>query len=103
MLAPETVSGFIFLISAHIVVKDPVAIRFPDQMANLVFFIGPKANHPAGIAVKFPEVQVDTIPRIERRNQCIAVLTAALRMTWFARKLDPDSPELTGKNCFRCR
>lgn len=99
MLA-EAVAGFVRLIARNVIVKPPRPARRAREMADVDFLIGPKPYGGALIAVRAPQIWIHTPLGVERRNEIIADLAGAVRVTGLARQFQPNAPKTRGQGMF---
>ena len=84
------------------VVERPAAATM-KEMTVLVFLVRPQSRDPACLAMLSPQLRVDAVVGIERRNDDIGVTGVAFGVASFACKLDADLPKLRRKACIQDR
>jgi hypothetical protein len=94
----EPIPGLIVIVRGVVIVEDPArvlaAARLVHQATDL-FLVGPKAPDAAMIAILVPEIDVDVIARIERRDELVSMARRAGRKCPGPREIEADALQHT--------
>jgi hypothetical protein len=93
MLVRKMETHVVSAVAGNIVLESPGPACPMDQMAKVVVLAGAEAGNSARLAVTLPQIRIDPIVQIERRDNDISDTGIADWMSRLARKLKPDLPE----------